>query len=184
MRNSNMNPATPPGNKMNAWGRAGAKHASTVVITAKMTISKSGAEPKAITATTRTPTHLLMKSAAPYADSAPITTIAVTAIPTTSLHRAFEDMVRQLTVQVTCPQLTRGTQSTHQHFEPPAAAGQVDRVVRLPNDNATLKLSRSGNGSKDVLNAKLQSIDLGSRFGDELFNVLQDHVCFGFEDRQ
>ena len=53
-------------------------HANTVRTTARMPFSKSGADPKATTATTTTPTQLFMKNAAPYADSAPIATMPVT----------------------------------------------------------------------------------------------------------
>ena len=38
--------------------------------------------------------------------------------------------VEDLTFKVTCPRYTTGFQSTRQRFEPPAAAGQVDRLVR------------------------------------------------------
>ena len=33
-----------------------------------------------------------------------------------------------ITLKVTCPRWTTGFQSTHQYFEPPATAGQVDRL--------------------------------------------------------
>lgn len=35
-----------------------------------------------------------------------------------------------ITFKVTCPRLKTGFQPTHQHFEPTATAGQVDRLVR------------------------------------------------------